>query len=152
MARVSTAPPTRSSPVPLTPPPAFFSLSRRGSPRLASDSCSNVVPRKIPFVREHSIPRLNTDVAIVRANGSDSGLIVLNFYVMYLLLLLLLSRRYYRKASPSFLFSRMLSRALFLSVLRSCSFLRGWNRDLEHFQHVMEFPLATRRWDVSHIS
>lgn len=37
----------------------------------------------------HSIPRLNTDVAIVRGTARAS-LIVLNFYVMYLLLLSLL--------------------------------------------------------------
>lgn len=128
--------------------PAFLSfIPRRGSRRLAPDGRSVVVLRKIPFAREHSIPRLNTDVAIVRANGSDSGLIVLNFYVMYLLPLLL-SRRRWRKALPCFLSSRLLS----LRFTRSCSFLWGWNRDLERFQRVMEFPLATRRRDVSHIS
>jgi len=119
-------------PAPCVPP----SIRRRGSlPVFAFDGRSDVVPRKIPLARERSIPGLNTDVAIVRANGSDS-LIILNFYVMYLLLLLLLLLLLSRRGK-SFAFVPSLSATLSL-------FLSS-ERDLQGFQRVMEFPLATRR-------
>jgi len=120
-------------PAPCVPP----SIPRRGSlPVFAFDGRSDVVPRKIPLARERSIPGLNTDVAIVRANGSDS-LIILNFYVMYLLVLLLLLLLLLSRRGKSFAFVPSLSAtlSLFLSP----------ERDLQGFQRVMEFPLATRR-------
>lgn len=46
------------------------------------------------------------------------------------------------KASPSFLSFRC---SLFLSALHVPIPSSGVERDLEHFQHVMEFPLDTRR-------
>jgi len=98
---------------------------------LAKDS---VRGRKIYY----SIPRLNTDVAIVRGNGTDrpNSLKFLRYVPA------VAAAAATGKASP-FVPPAVLPP-------RFCSFPPELERDLEYFQRVMVFPPATRRWDVSH--
>jgi len=87
--RVPTVPAPSASPSFCSPPRVLFFIHGSSSRPMVQPSFPEWFRSRKKNI--HSIPRLNTNVAIVKGTAR-AGLIVLNFYVMYLLLLSLLGK------------------------------------------------------------